>query len=98
MQFLPKASTTEHLEFFVRAAGWDGLSGSTSEVGVLSIALGAQTIDFYPIGRWMEEDVVEAFQQHGFDIKVDEWIFKKWLIQLAKRALSEPHENLVKYA
>lgn len=98
MQFLPKASTKEHLEFFVLAAGWDGLSGPISEVGVLSIALGAQTMHFYPVGRWLEEDVVEAFQQDNLDVKGDEWIFIKWLIQLAKRALSEPHENLIKYS
>jgi len=98
MQFLPKSSTKEHLEFFVRAGGWDGLSGPILDVGVLSISLCAQTIDFEPSGRWLEENVMEAFQQLSLDVKDNEWIFKKWLITLAKRALSEPHETLIKYA
>ena len=98
MQLLPKSSTKDHLEFFVQAAGWDGFSGPILDVGVLSIALGPQTIDFEPSGRWLEENIMEAFQQQNLDVKENEWIFKKWLIKLAIRALSEPHETLIKYA
>jgi hypothetical protein len=46
----------------------------------------------------LEENIMEAFQQQNLDVKENEWIFKKWLIKLAIRALSEPHETLIKYA
>lgn len=87
MQLRKQASTDNEFTFAVFASGWDIGTGEIVEVGKLVVDVRAEMATFSPSGPWLQDLVVQPFENLPLQPPDSYDLWTRWLLELGKKGL-----------